>query len=376
MTDNDATLSLEDQLEALKEAHKRERDALKQRRDREREALKQESDRRRESLKAEADALKQEQGRNAEELKRERDRQREAHKAERDRRRDATKEQRDAIKEQREALKDERDRLKDARKAVRDRLPGEVAVLWRDDDPGSRRGPRPGLTHDDIADAGIAIADAEGLDAVSMARVADKLGYTAMSLYRYVASKDELVSLMLDRASGEPPATDSAAGWRARLETLLRAQMPILLRHPWTLSTPLLFNAMGPHRLAWWDAMLASLAGTDLPPERRLAISGALANQAVADARAYTAIAAQARRSAEVGDIVGFQATVAAIADPQRFPALAGTIAEASSERSPDTPADALTPGLVLLLDGVAAWIAGVEPPTAPPPVAREPVTG
>jgi len=320
------------------------------------------------------EALREARKRERDQLKDERDRRRGAYKAEADALKDARALEREAFKQERERLKDERDLLKEQRKAAQERLPGEVAVLWRDA-PGPRRGPRPGLTLDDIADAGIAIADAEGLDAVSMARVAEKLGYTAMSLYRYVASKDELVSLMVDRACGTPPPTEPAAGWRARVEALLRAQLPILLAHPWTMATPLLFNAMGPRRLAWWDAMLAPLAGTGLTSWQALAASGALANQAVADARAATAIADQARRSAAAGDLVGFQSTVAALADPERFPALAGTIAEANIERSPDA-ADALTPGLRLLLDGIATWIAAAEPSPAPAPPAGDPSAG
>src|SRR5882724_5774957 len=75
-------------------------------------------------------------------------------------------------------------------------------VIWTRLAP-TARGRRPGLTHTRIAQAAIAIADAEGLEAVSMRRVAAALGVGAMSLYRYVASRDDVVVLMVDEAVGE-----------------------------------------------------------------------------------------------------------------------------------------------------------------------------
>src|ERR1700742_4126867 len=87
--------------------------------------------------------------------------------------------------------------------------------LWHDRAKPTR-GPKPALTLEQIADAAIAIADAEGLAAVSMQRVAADLGYTKMSLYRYLPGKAELVSLMLERGVGEPPAL-TAGGWREAL---------------------------------------------------------------------------------------------------------------------------------------------------------------
>src|SRR5262250_3052406 len=84
-------------------------------------------------------------------------------------------------------------------------IPGSVAAAW-----GVRerphRGPRPGLSLGRIVDAAVRVADAEGLDAVSMSRVAAELGTAPMSLYRYVTAKDELLALMVDAAYGPPPA--------------------------------------------------------------------------------------------------------------------------------------------------------------------------
>ena len=84
-----------------------------------------------------------------------------------------------------------------------------VEFLW-----GGRaqptRGPKPALSLEQITDAAIAVADADGLAGVSMQRVAADLGYTKMSLYRYLSGKAELVALMVERVMGEPPALPAA----------------------------------------------------------------------------------------------------------------------------------------------------------------------
>src|ERR1700712_5698711 len=88
--------------------------------------------------------------------------------------------------------------------------------LWQERSKPTR-GPKPALTLDQIADAAVAIADAEGLDAVSMQRVAADLGYTKMSLYRYLPGKAELVAAMVERALGGPPSIAVDGEWRAGL---------------------------------------------------------------------------------------------------------------------------------------------------------------
>ena len=90
-------------------------------------------------------------------------------------------------------------------------VPLYLRVLWHGED-SSRPGPRRGVDLHTIAAAGVRIADAEGLAAVSMRRLAAELGFTTMALYRYVASKDELLMLVTDSAYGPPRAlTDSSA---------------------------------------------------------------------------------------------------------------------------------------------------------------------
>src|SRR3954453_19104732 len=89
-------------------------------------------------------------------------------------------------------------------------------ALWGLAAPG-RRGPKPAMSVHSIAAAGVAIADADGLDAVTMAAVAGRLGFTTMALYRHVESRDDLVAVMSDEALGPAPELSRRHGWRRRL---------------------------------------------------------------------------------------------------------------------------------------------------------------
>src|SRR5690348_6597025 len=93
-------------------------------------------------------------------------------------------------------------------------LPRALQLMWGIEGP-ARPGPKPTLTISDIGAAGVRVADEAGLGAVSMAKVAAKVGFTTMSLYRYVDSKDELYAVMIDEAFGVPGPIDPALGWRA-----------------------------------------------------------------------------------------------------------------------------------------------------------------
>ncbi|WP_421106591.1 TetR/AcrR family transcriptional regulator C-terminal domain-containing protein [Streptomyces sp. NEAU-S77] len=128
--------------------------------------------------------------------------------------------------------------------------------------------PEQELTLDGIVRTAIAIADAEGLPALSMRGVAARLGVAAMSPYRYVPSKDDLVLLMADAAFGEEtyPA-DAPEGWRPRIELGARTLWTLYRRHPWlaqlgSLTRPLIV----PNLIAHGEWMLSALDGHGLDP--------------------------------------------------------------------------------------------------------------
>jgi AcrR family transcriptional regulator len=139
---------------------------------------------------------------------------------------------------------------------------GDIArtleLLW---DTGRRpsRGPKPALTLDRIVEAAVQLADAEGLEGLSMRRVAAELGTGTMSLYRYVPGKGELLDLMLDRVQrpSEPPADLGDGGWRAALEALARETLALYRRHPWLLQVNQSRPILGPSALDGMEKVLS-----------------------------------------------------------------------------------------------------------------------
>ncbi|EGX59798.1 tetR family transcriptional regulatory protein [Streptomyces zinciresistens K42] len=140
-----------------------------------------------------------------------------------------------------------------------------MELLW---DTGRRpsRGPKPALTLDRIVAAAVRVADAEGLEAVSMRRVAAEVGTGTMSLYRYVPGKGELLDLMLDRVQrpSRDPADPGTDGWRTALEAMARATLDLYRRHPWLLQVNQSRPILGPSALESTEAMLARIKPTGL----------------------------------------------------------------------------------------------------------------
>jgi AcrR family transcriptional regulator len=117
----------------------------------------------------------------------------------------------------------------------------------------------------------VQLADDEGLEAVSMRRVAAALGIGAASLYRYIESKDELYELMVDHVEGEdgppPPLTGD---WRADLSTFAHKTRGSIRRHPWMASLAAGRPTFGPNSLAWAEYGLAAIDGLGLSIDEML----------------------------------------------------------------------------------------------------------
>ncbi|MGF6824069.1 AcrR family transcriptional regulator [Microbacterium sp. ZKA21] len=159
-------------------------------------------------------------------------------------------------------------------------LPRGIALAWGVA-ANPQRGPKREMSVERIVEAAVELADADGIGAVSMAAVAAKLGFTPMSLYRYVSAKDDLLLLMQEEATGLPPeAHREEEGWRNRLRALFEAQVLIYLRHPWILALPITGSPITPNSSAWIDAGLESLADTPLTESERLAVALAMTGQA------------------------------------------------------------------------------------------------
>ncbi len=234
--------------------------------------------------------------------------------------------------------------------------------LWREGDrPRRSPGPRPGLSVTRVVVAAIAIADADGIDAVSMQQVAKRLEVTPMSLYRYVPSKKHLVEAMFDEASGAPPGLDAVpGGWQVRVEAWAMALWNRYQAHPWMLRAQV-SQPIGPNQLAWLEALLAVIKDIGLTYEEMMSLALFLTGATQGLARISTDLA----RAAGEDDLISFGEALAAVARPDRFPTLSA-LQSAGTFDLPDGPADGaarevepnLTFGLRQLLKGIEAHVA------------------
>ncbi|RZQ60840.1 TetR/AcrR family transcriptional regulator C-terminal domain-containing protein [Amycolatopsis suaedae] len=220
----------------------------------------------------------------------------------------------------------------------------------------ARPGTGPGRAVDggQVLRAAIAIADAEGLEAVSMRRVAAALGVGPMSLYRHVAGKDELVTRMVDEAfAGIDLPDDGPEGWRAKLELVARAQWRLCRRHVW-LSKAVSFTRPlpAPNMMACTEWTLRALGGLGLPMATR--VREALTLHSLVVTVALT-MAAEVEAEHDTGvPLAGWFTAQRNRVDGQRFPLLAAIPEETVSDL------DGLFEyGLARHLDGLAVLVRG-----------------
>ncbi|WP_419995989.1 TetR/AcrR family transcriptional regulator [Streptomyces boninensis] len=241
-------------------------------------------------------------------------------------------------------------------------FPASLEVVWGLRDR-PHKGPKRGLTLDGIVTAAIAVADAEGIEAVSMSRVAKELGASTMALYRYVATKDELVVLMVDAAIGPPlPLPDGATGWRAGLEHWATAMRESLLTHLWAVH---LVAAHGPpvtpNQLAWLDQSLQSLADTRLDYGEKVAVS-LLVSGLVRSELSLVALMQQ-DPAGTAQRLAGYGKFLARVTGDGRLPALGAAVAAGTFDDMDEDLAgeaeefDDFAFGLQRALDGVAAYL-------------------
>ncbi len=147
-----------------------------------------------------------------------------------------------------------------------------LELMWQGV-PEPARGPRPSLSLTRVVRAAIDVADSEGLGALSMRRIAAELDAGAMSLYRYVPGKGELVDLMVDEVYGEDLAARDVTGdWRARLEYGAHQQMATYLRHPWMLQIAQGRPLLGPNSLRATELAIRDVDGIGLDEHEMVAV--------------------------------------------------------------------------------------------------------
>lgn len=143
-----------------------------------------------------------------------------------------------------------------------------IELLWGAPEPD-----RPGLSLGRIVKAAIEVADADGLAALSMRKVAERFGTTTMSLYRYVPGKAELVELMRDAVHGELPVEPAdGLGWRDGLERWARRASETYRRHPWLVHSAGTRRLPGPNIMAGYDHALDVASRSGLAPSQVIAV--------------------------------------------------------------------------------------------------------
>ena len=235
-----------------------------------------------------------------------------------------------------------------------------MALLWRTSERVSRRG-KPELSVDRIVRAAIEVADAHGLGALSMRRVAERLGVGTMSLYTYVPGKAELIDVMLDTVCAETARPqDVPGGWRGRLERVARENWELAHRHPWMLQIGTGRPPMGPNLIAKYDYELSALAGIGLTEvEMDSVLSLVLWHVNGAASRAVEMAQVEHRTGMSDEQWWSAQAPLLEkVLDPDRFPT-ATRVGAAAGEAyaAAYSPQHELEFGLQRLLDGVEVLV-------------------
>ncbi|HTU29496.1 MAG TPA: TetR/AcrR family transcriptional regulator [Solirubrobacteraceae bacterium] len=245
-------------------------------------------------------------------------------------------------------------------------LPPGLDLLWGRRSK-ARRGPRAELSIEAIVRAAIKVADAEGLEAVSMGRVAKELGFTPMSLYRHLGGKEELLQLMWNAsAEGAEHLVLEGDGWRERLLNWSLIQREMLDRHAWITQMPMAAPPMAPNSLHFVERGLEALDPTPLADADKLRIIGLISSYTLSEARMAND-AARAFAAASAGEGVppsSFEALLREFIDEATFPRLyriatAGPPAPADADpaAAAAAEAEAYRWGLERILDGVQALI-------------------
>ncbi len=241
------------------------------------------------------------------------------------------------------------------------------------DHAGAARRPRASLSREAIVDAAVVILDEDGLDGLTMRAVADRLGAGTMSLYRHVASRDELLDLVVSRLLDGVITGARSGNWRRDLEAIASDMRAALVRRPQLTVLLTARLGAGTGGLRDLDLALGVLRDAGFPPR-----DAALANHALGNYVAGAALWEAVGLEGATGDARRQRADAAARGLAALDPAAAPNVRWAAGELFAGTHDDRFAFGLEMLLDGLAARLRASEepglpmPPTAIPDAARE----
>jgi AcrR family transcriptional regulator len=238
-------------------------------------------------------------------------------------------------------------------------LPASIEAAW-----GVRRrppkGPRPALSLERIVAAAARVAAADGLQSVSMGRVAGELGVSTMSLYRYVGAKDELLALMADLTFEAPPAPRGREeSWRDGLARWAWTELGVYRRNPWVLRIPISGPPVTPNAIAWLERGLDCLRDTGLREDEKLSVMLLLTGFVRSQASVQADIAAAQAAGTTPPDpemLLSYSRLLGQLTDPERFPALHAVLAAGVFDEPDDGDYDFIF-GLERVLDGIETLI-------------------
>ncbi|WP_283135142.1 TetR/AcrR family transcriptional regulator [Rhizohabitans arisaemae] len=214
------------------------------------------------------------------------------------------------------------------------------------------RRPGRGLTLERIVRTAIELADAGGLAAVSMRRIAERLGFTTMALYRHVPGKAELIDLMRDEVIGEAEEIRPQEGWRAEVEAWARAQLAFYRRHPWMIESPGARRVPGPNAVAAFEWALETVSRTGLPPTEVVAVVTMVGTFVESAARQVVETELAERRTG-VSEQEWWGARDSLYAHLDRYP----TLNRIYLDGGYDAPLDPFEFGLQRVLDGIEVLV-------------------
>ncbi|MGW6200409.1 TetR/AcrR family transcriptional regulator [Kribbella sp. NPDC055110] len=232
-------------------------------------------------------------------------------------------------------------------------LPPGLALAWGLPAKSNRLGRRPTQSVEHIVDAALELADADGFAALSMPKIAQKLGLTANAIYRYVRSRDELLVLLGDAAWGPAPdGVAEAPDWRSGATVWTQAMVDRCDVHPWLCDLPIRGAPMTPNLLGWAEAILKVLTGAGLSPSESLSCALLLDG--------YARRIASARRDVRDSTTTSVQpAAMARFLEPRLhelgYSVLAALMA--SNEYTDEIDASEVAFGLERILDGIDVLI-------------------
>lgn len=247
-------------------------------------------------------------------------------------------------------------------KDIEEMLPPGVAISWGLVKP-SQRGPKRELSIEQIVQAAIQIADEDGLAGLSMNRLATSLGFTTMSLYRYVPSKDDLLLLMQEAVSDiELPPLKSSEAWRDSMREYVWQTVQVLREHAWFADIPISGVPITPNQLRFVDFGLRTMRGLPLNDYEKMSVVLLLSSYA----RSVGIVIRDMERTIQAGSSSEhfsgrkYSAALKQLVTPERFPDLhavvmSGVYTEENAEQ--DSVDNDFAFGLERILDGIEKYM-------------------